>query len=463
MEKHKKCSAKKHVESYAISYCVECQLYMCNKCSNHHSEFYEDHHKYELEKDKNEIFTGLCKEEKHKIELEYYCQNHNILCCAACISKIKGKGNGQHTDCNVCYIEDIEKEKKNELKENMKYLEDFSNNIDNLINELKKIYEKINENKEEIKMNISKIFTNIRNAINEREDELLLNIDNKFNELFFNEEFIKKSEKLQNDIKINLEKGKKIEIEWNKNLTKLNLCINECINIENNIHIIKKMKEHINNFNSMDIKLNFIPKLNENIKILEDIKHLGDIIIEDKNNIYIYELFNSSIIKNNKEYNKTLKIWINKNKEIKAELLYRLSRDGDEISKFHELCDDKGPTLILFQVEEDIAGIYTPLSWDIKSDTKSDIESFMFNLNKNEKYLKVNKNTSIFCKETYGPWTFSFGFYKTYQMKKIQHGGNNINEGYDGGSRILPNNSQSTKLFDVQEVEVYKIIENKIN
>ena len=114
-------------------------------------------------------------------------------------------------------------------------------------------------------MNISKIFTNIRNAINEREDELLLNIDNKFNELFFNEEFIKKSEKLQNDIKINLEKGKKIEIEWNKNLTKLNLCINECINIENNIHIIKKMKEHINNFNSMDIKLNFIPKLNENI------------------------------------------------------------------------------------------------------------------------------------------------------------------------------------------------------
>ena len=170
---------------------------------------------------------------------------------------------------------------------------------------------------------------------------------------------------------------------------------------------------------------------------MEDIKHLGDIIIEDKNNIYIYELFNSSIIKNNKEYNKTLKIWINKNKEIKAELLYRLSRDGDEISKFHELCDDKGPTLILFQVEEDIAGIYTPLSWDIKSDTKSDIESFMFNLNKNEKYLKVNKNTSIFCKETYGPWTFSFGFYKTYQMKKIQHGGNNINEGYDGGSRIL--------------------------
>ena len=41
-------------------------------------------------------------------------------------------------------------------------------------------------------MNISKIFTNIRNAINEREDELLLNIDNKFNELYFLKNLLKK-------------------------------------------------------------------------------------------------------------------------------------------------------------------------------------------------------------------------------------------------------------------------------
>ena len=230
MEEQKKCSTKKHDDSNAICYCMECQLYMCNKCSNLHSELFENHHKYNLDIDQKEIFTGLCKEEKHKIELEYYCKNHNQLCCAQCITKIKGKGNGQHTDCKVCYIEDIEKEKKNKLKKNLKCLEDFSNNTQNSIEELKKIYEKINENKEEIKMNISKIFTNIRNAINEREDELLLNIDNIFNELYFNEEFIKKAEKLPNDIKINLEKGKKIEIEWNKNSEQLKLFINNCIN-----------------------------------------------------------------------------------------------------------------------------------------------------------------------------------------------------------------------------------------
>ena len=192
MENEIKCSSKKHAENKAIYFCIECQLYMCNKCLNHHSEFYEDHHKYELDKEQKEIFTGLCKEERHKIELQFYCKNHNQLCCAACISKIKDKGNGQHTDCNVCIIEEIEEEKKSILKENIKYLEDFSNKIQDSIAELKKIYEKINENKEDLKMKISKIFTHLRNLVNKREDELLLIIDNKFSELYFSEEFIKK-------------------------------------------------------------------------------------------------------------------------------------------------------------------------------------------------------------------------------------------------------------------------------
>ena len=168
---------------------------------------------------------------------------------------------------------------------------------------------------------------------------------------------------------------------------------------------------------------------------------------------------NSLIIKDNKEYNSTLKNWINQNKNIKAELLYRLSRDGDKISKFHELCDDKGPTLILLQVEDDIGGIYTPLSWDTKSGIKNDLETFMFNLNKKEKYKKIRNSFSIVCKQSNGPWTFNFGFFKTNQMKKIEHLGNKINELYDGGSGILPNNSNDKKIFDLKEIEVYKITE----
>ena len=53
-------------------------------------------------------------------------------------------------------------------------------------------------------------------------DELLLDIDNKFNDKYINEEIIKESEKLPNKIKISLEKGKIIDKEWNNN-NKLNL------------------------------------------------------------------------------------------------------------------------------------------------------------------------------------------------------------------------------------------------
>ena len=247
MEITKKCSTKKHKDINAVYYCMECHIYMCNKCSNYHSELYEDlHHKYELDKEQKEIFTGLCREGQHKNEFQYYCKNHNQLCCVECICKIKGRGKGQHTDCNVCYIEEVEEEKKSKLKENIKCLEYFSNNIQNSIDQLKTIYEKINENKEEIKMKISKVFTNIRNVINEREDELLLNIENKFNELYFNEELIKKIEKLQNDIKINLDKGKTLENKWDKNSEKLKIFINDSLNIENDVIKIKNMNKDIN-------------------------------------------------------------------------------------------------------------------------------------------------------------------------------------------------------------------------
>ena len=97
-----------------------------------------------------------------------------------CITKFKGKEHGQHTDCNVCSLEDIENEKKNKLKENINCLEDLSITFENSINEIKKIFEKINEDKEALKMNIQKIFTKLRNEINNREDQLLIEVDKKY-------------------------------------------------------------------------------------------------------------------------------------------------------------------------------------------------------------------------------------------------------------------------------------------
>ena len=85
---------------------------------------------------------------------------------------------------------------------------------------------------------------------------------------------------------------------------------------------------------------------------------------------------NSKII--NENDNAKLKEWISPSRKIKAEFLYRLSENGDKYSTFHQLGDNKGPTLTLFHVNDgNKVGIYTPLSWDSNSNWKTDMETFI--------------------------------------------------------------------------------------
>ena len=158
MELYKKCSLEEEKEIKAVCFCQECRVYMCNKCENTHLKLFKNyHHCFKLDKDITEIFTGFCQEAQHNEKLEYFCKNHNKLCCVSCICKIKGKGKGSHSDCNVCFVEDIKEEKKNQLKNNLKNLEELSKEFEKLLNELKEMMNKINENKENLKLEIQKI------------------------------------------------------------------------------------------------------------------------------------------------------------------------------------------------------------------------------------------------------------------------------------------------------------------
>ena len=264
-----KCSSEEHKELDAISFCPECRIYMCNKCQNLHTPLFKNHHSHNLNKGE-EIFTGFCKEKNHPNRLEYFCKEHNQLCCAACIAKINDKGDGQHKDCDVCGIENIKEEKKNKLKENIKILEDLSNTFNNIFKEMKEIFENVEKNKDDLKLKVQKSFTKIRTALNEREDKLLEEIDNLFNKRYFNEDIINKGEKLPKKIKVSLDKGKQINKEWdNENLISY---INDCINIENNIKNIDIIKESINKYKTNNkVKIEFSPNeesLNDFIKTI---------------------------------------------------------------------------------------------------------------------------------------------------------------------------------------------------
>ena len=440
-----KCSSINHKEIEALLFCNDCKLYMCNKCEKHHSELFQEknHNLIKLEKGKDitEIFTGFCNEKNHKLGLQYFCKKHNILCCGQCVIKIKGKENGQHSDCDICFIEDIENEKRNNLKDNIKCLEDISINIEQKINKIKIISEKIDKSKEDLLTSIQNIFTKLRTTLNEREDELLLEVNNKFNELYINENIIKECDKLPNKIKKSLEKGKQIENNWNNN-NNLSLLIKNCINIEENINNIKLLNENIEKINDLKINIKFFPQEEGINKLLDSIKNFGDIRTKK---------FASKIELDEK----LVESWLN-NREFKSELLYRKSRDGSTPVDFHIRCDNKGITITFIETTNGYKfGGYTELPWDQSNSNKKDKSTFIFSFNNKQKYTARNNNDSIGCYSTNGP-RFGCGWPEIYFYNTLDKG-----QTYDHESctflrnKLLTNGKQN---FDVKELEVYKII-----
>ena len=370
-----KCSSEIHKDNDAILFCYECKIYMCNKCENLHSQLFKNHHQYKFEKDANELFTGLCNENNHPHELKYFCKNHNKLCCAECITKFKGNDHGQHSDCTVCSIIDIENEKKNKLNENVICLEELSLNFKQSIKEIKIMLEDIEKSKEEIKINIQSIFTKLRNAINEREDELLLNVDKKFEENFLSENFIKEIDKLPQKVQTSLEKGKLMEKNWKNN--NLNLSINDCLNIESNINEINQINLKIKEFKKIPNNIQFIHTKDTN-QIFERIKNFGK----------IYQNPFSEIIKK-EEFDK-INEWIGSNNNFI--LKYSALKDGCDPNVFHEKCDDINGCIIICQVEEgDIIGGYISTKIQKKDEFSDDNKAFLFNLTQN--IIKKNKKS----------------------------------------------------------------------
>ncbi len=271
----KKCSFKDHKEIDAISYCQECNIYMCNDCVNYHKGLFENHNLLSISVDHQDLFNGFCNFKNHFQKLEYFCKTHNQLCCAACIAKIKNKLNGQHTDCTVCVIQEIKKEKRKKLNENIKYLEDIQTNLSILINEVQILYKNLKKNKDNLKQKVQKIFNKIRDGLNEREKQLISEIDKKFNKLFVEEEIIKESENLCEKIKNSIEKEKIIGNQWDEE-DKLSLLIYESINIENVIEYSSNINENLKKcYENKNIKLNF--SYEELNNILDKIKIFGTI------------------------------------------------------------------------------------------------------------------------------------------------------------------------------------------
>ena len=219
-------------------------------------------------------FTGLCKEKTHFCELEYFCKTHNILCCTACISKLTNEYNGHHNKCDFCNIRDIEKDKKNMLKKHLI-------NLDALLKSFNESFIQINNKanffsdfKNNIIKKINTIFNELREAVNKREKELLLELDKMVDNLNLNKIFIKKEEISPSKIKNIIDFGKKIEKEWKSE--KLSFFIFEELKFEKMMDEIYKYKN-----NSKIFKIKFKYDENSLNTILKAIKNFGIISIDE--------------------------------------------------------------------------------------------------------------------------------------------------------------------------------------
>ena len=144
-------------------------------------------------------------------------------------------------------------------------------------------------------------------------------------------------------------------------------------------------------------------------------------------------------------------------------LQYRLSRDGPEISTFHQLCDNKGATLTIFHLEIGYKiGFFVNYSFDSVSQWKEDENSFLFNLNQNKKYKKINSygNKYAFNSKTKcGPSANGLGCNSGVNLNFIYHSTKNIDKVFENGSEILPSKEGEIE-YKVIETEIFQITFN---
>ena len=210
-------------------------------------------------------------------------------------------------------------------------------------------------------------------------------------------------------------------------------------------------------------------KINELYTIIENYHKENEILKKEIEEIkkFIFELkeekekiknsiinFDSLIVKDKKKIS-TLKNWISPEKKLSVELLYRLSRDGENISTFHKLCDNKGPTITLFEsAQNTVFGFYSPLNFDSNYyNFKEDMDTFIFNLDNLQKFEKTRKDRSIYCKDTFGPYVAYLGVDDESCMKQCYYNPSSTIDNFNNGNNVIQNENQNI-TFNLNEVEI---------
>ena len=144
---------RKH-NTEGIKYCLDCELWLCQKCIDIHSEFNAMH---SLEERAHPIHQ-VCEE--HGESTKFYCQICKKEICSLCVIK-----NAKHYEHSYIRLEDFEI-LTNEIKMKFKY-----KTFEELCEHLKEIESKLGEELDEKVKNVNNMFDDVKKMIEDAQNE----------------------------------------------------------------------------------------------------------------------------------------------------------------------------------------------------------------------------------------------------------------------------------------------------
>ena len=208
--------------------------------------------------------------------------------------------------------------------------------------------------------------------------------------------------------------------------------------IKENNGLKNEILEIKDKINSMEEKLNF---LYEHIKKKEG---------------YSDTVFKKSKLFNEKQI-EIIQNWISPKKYFKCKLIYDAKENGDKVSTYHSLCDNKGPTLTIFTTSDNLTlGGYLSVSFNENSGWIHDEKAFLFSLNPNEKYSSIDSTYTFYGGKDRGP---TFGGYNIeiydnfFSNERNKYNMNRVT--FDFNKKHKNSKDHYFKVIDLQVYQIY--------
>ena len=286
---------------------------------------------------------------------------------------------------------DIKEKLENQVTKVKEGLENFLTESNELIRENEKLKKGLDIMEKKEEKNIVKILSYVSSINKKNKDSKKL-----FQELMRNLklEFIEKETNIKytdyyfngipspKNIEINNIFSNSADISWKiDNLNILNMN-NKDIKFKIEIRKEKEKFTNIYDGNQANYKINNLNEKTEyEFRVCSYFNNLESNWSEIKKFKTLENLIDSKILKESKrekEFLSKIYEWTNcKN----MELIYRASRDGMTSANFHQKCDNKNPTVVLYQNTKDsIFGGYTSLAWSSDGNYHPDPSAFIFTL-----------------------------------------------------------------------------------